>query len=62
MRAFLVAVLTAAVISVVAMFVLGEVGQRQSDQAFSSTPSVRLPEHGTTRNLVGKDWPADKNQ
>ena len=34
--------------------------QRQADQAFASSTSVRALAYGTTRNLVGKDWNAAK--
>jgi hypothetical protein len=38
------------------MYLVNQAFQRQADQAFSSTASVRLPAHGNTHNLVGKDW------
>lgn len=34
--------------------------QRQADEAFSSVSSVRLPDHGVTTNLVGRDWRPSK--
>jgi hypothetical protein len=43
------------VIAVGAMFVLDREFQYRSDESFTS-PSVRLPSHGNTHNLVGKDW------
>lgn len=56
MRAFLVSVLAVIVIAVGALYPLEWWGQRQTDQAFSSSTSVRLPDEGATHNLVGKDW------
>ncbi len=54
MKVFLTAVVAAIVIAGGAYYVLG-IYQRQADQAFT-TSAVRLPDHGTIQNLVGKDW------
>jgi len=43
-------------IAIGSMFILDEVVQCNADQAFSSLTSVRLPDHGNTHNLVGRDW------
>jgi hypothetical protein len=53
--AFLSAVAFAILIAIGAMFVLDR-EQYSSDEAFTSPASVRLPSHGNTHNLVGKDW------
>lgn len=56
MYAFLAAVATALLLAIVAMLVLDGRVQRQSDQSFQSISSVRMPDHGATHNLVGRDW------
>ena len=56
MKTFFVSIAAAAVISIGAMYALDATWQRQADQAFVSGSSVRIPDHGTTHNLVGKDW------
>jgi hypothetical protein len=56
MKAFLTAVAAAVVIAAGAMYTLDATWQRRADQAFVSGTSVRIPDHGTTHNLVGKDW------
>lgn len=56
MKVFLISMVTAIVVAVGAMYVLDSSLQLQADQAFISPTSVRLPSHGTTHNLVGKDW------
>ena len=56
MKVFLISMVTALVVAVGAMYVLDSSFQLQADQAFISPTSVRLPSHGTTHNLVGKDW------
>jgi hypothetical protein len=38
------------------MHLLDSISQRQIGQAFGSPSSVRIPDHGTTHNLVGKEW------
>jgi hypothetical protein len=38
------------------MFLLDRELQQQADESFPSTTSVRLPTHGNTHNLVGRDW------
>ena len=56
MKVFLISVVTAIVIAVGAVYALDSSPQLQADQAFMSPTSVRLPSHGTTHNLVGKNW------
>lgn len=56
MKVFLISVVTAIVVAVGAVYALDWSLQLQADQAFASPTSVRLPSHGTTHNLVGKDW------
>jgi hypothetical protein len=56
MKAFFTAVIAAVVIAAGAMYALDTTWQRRADQAFVSGTSVRIPDHGTTHNLVGKDW------
>ena len=56
MKVFLISMITAIVVAVGSMYVLDSSLQLQADQAFISPTSVRLPSHGTTHNLVGKDW------
>ena len=55
MRVLMSSIAAAVVIAIGSMLVL-ETWQRQADQAFSSPTSVRIPDHGNTHNLVGKDW------
>jgi hypothetical protein len=62
MRSFLTAVVAAIVVAVGAMLLLESVWQRHVDQAFTSTStSVRIPDHGNTHNLVGRDWYSAKD-
>ena len=56
MGVFLSAVAVAILIAIEAMFVLDRDLQYRSDELFTSPTSVRLPSHGNTHNLVGKDW------
>ena len=56
MKVFISASVVALVVAVGAMYALDSSLQLQADQAFISPTSVRLPSHGTTHNLVGKDW------
>ena len=60
MKTFFVSIAAAAVISIGAMYALDATWQRRADEAFVSGSSVRIPDHGTTHNLVGKDWDSDK--
>ena len=60
MKAFLSSLVAAAVIAVGAMYTLDTSLQRQSDQAYTSSTGARMPDHGVTHNLVGKDWYAAK--
>lgn len=56
MKTFLTAALLAIVIAVGSAYALGAF-QLQADEAFAShSGSVRLPDHGVIRNLVGNDW------
>ena len=56
MKVFFVSIAAVAVIAIGAMYALDATWQRRADQAFVSGSSVRIPDHGTTHNLVGKDW------
>ena len=56
MKIFLGAAAVALVVAIGAVYVLDSSLQLQADQAFMSPTSVRIPSHGTTHNLVGKDW------
>jgi hypothetical protein len=56
MKAFFTAVIATVVIAAGAMYALDATWQRRADQEFVSASSVRIPDHGTTHNLVGKDW------
>lgn len=60
MKVFFASVAAAAVMAIGAVYVLDAVWQRRVDQAFVSASSVRIPDHGTTHNLVGKDWDSAK--
>lgn len=55
MKAFVTAAVAVIVVSVSAMYILDTRWQR-ADQAFTSPSGVRIPDHGVTHNLVGKDW------
>lgn len=55
MKSFVSSIVAALLIAGGAMYVLDAKVQRRADQAFPNT-SVRLPDHGMTHNLVGKDW------
>ena len=56
MRVILCSMAAAVLLAVAAMYVLESSVQQRADLAYSSSPSVRGPGHGTTHNLVGKDW------
>ena len=56
MRVFLTSTVAAIAVAVGAMDGLDSSLQLQTDQAFISPTSIRLPSHGTTHNLVGIDW------
>jgi hypothetical protein len=56
MKAFFGSIVVALMIAVGAMYALDSSLQRQSDEAFMSPTGARLPSHGVTHNLVGKDW------
>lgn len=56
MRVFLMSVMSAVVIAIGSMLILDQGVQRKADQAFGASTSVRLPSHGNTHNLVGRDW------
>ncbi|WP_291869418.1 hypothetical protein [Bradyrhizobium sp.] len=61
MRVFLVSAISAVILAVGSMFILDQVVQRNADQAFGSSSSVRLPDHGNIHNLVGRDWYSAKD-
>ena len=56
MRIFIISAMAILVLALGSMFILDEAMQRNVDEAFSSATSVRLPDHGNTHNLVGRDW------
>lgn len=56
MRVFLMSAISAVVLAIGSMLILDRVVQRNADQAFGASTSVRLPSHGNTHNLVGRDW------
>lgn len=56
MRVFLMSVMSAVIIAIGSMLILDQGVQRNADQAFGTSTSVRLPSHGNTHNLVGRDW------
>lgn len=56
MKVIFASIAAAAVMAIGAMYALDAVWQRRADQAFVSASSVRIPDHGMTHNLVGKDW------
>lgn len=60
MRVFFMSVTTIVVLAIGAMFTLHQLVQRNTDDSFTSSPSVRLPDHGNTHNLVGRDWYSPK--
>jgi hypothetical protein len=60
MGTFLSGLAVAILIAAGAMFLLDREFQHRSDESFTSAASVRLPSHGNTHNLVGKDWYAAK--
>ena len=61
MKVYVASVVAAAIIADGARYGLDEAWQLQADQAFTSSASVRVPSHGTTHNLVGKDWYSAKD-
>jgi Na+/serine symporter len=52
-------VLTAIVIAVAAMYMVGAL-QQTVDQAFTSSTNVRFTHEENSHNLVGKDWSSAK--
>ncbi len=56
MKAFIASIVIVIVVAGGAMYALDATWQRRADEAFASTTGVRLPAHGNTHNLVGKDW------
>lgn len=56
MKVFVTALLLGTVLAVAFGYALDTMWQQQADQHFASTTGVRLPSHGSTHNLVGKDW------
>jgi hypothetical protein len=61
MRSFLASFTVAIIVAVGAMYLFEEVWQRRAEQAFTSPTSVQIPDHGTTHNLVGKEWNLSKD-
>ena len=61
MKAFLASIAAALIVAVGAVYSLDATWQRQANQAFTSSSSVRLPDHGETHNLVGKTWYSAKD-
>jgi hypothetical protein len=55
MRVYFASAAALAVLAILAVVGL-ETAQRNVEQAFTSAVSVRLPDHGNTHNLVGRDW------
>ncbi len=55
-KVYVASVVGAVIIAGGAMYGLDRAWQLPTDQAFTSPTSVRIPDHGTTHNLVGKDW------
>lgn len=60
MRVFLVSAMSAIVLAIGSMLILDQAVQRNADQAFGASSSVRLPDHGNIHNLVGRDWSSAK--
>lgn len=60
MRVFLMSVTAMVVLAVGSMFIFDQAVQHNANEAFSSSTSVRLPDHGNTHNLVGRDWSSPK--
>lgn len=56
MRVYFMSATAIVVLAIGAMFVLDQLVQRDVDDTFASSSSVRLPDHGNTHNLVGDDW------
>jgi len=61
MPVFLISAVSAVVLAIGSMFILDQLVQRNADQAFGASASVRLPSHGNTHNLVGRDWYSAKD-
>jgi hypothetical protein len=55
MRSFAAAVVVAIGLAIGGMYLLDKL-QLRADEAFYYPTSVRIPTHGNTHNLVGKDW------
>lgn len=56
MKIFVTALLLATVLALGFSYALDWSWQHRADEHFASTTGVRLPSHGNTHNLVGKDW------
>ncbi len=56
MKVYVASVVVAVIMAGSAVYGLDQAWQFPADQAFTSPTSVRIPDHGTTHNLVGKDW------
>jgi len=62
MRSFLASIVAIIVVAAGAMLLLESTLQRHVDHAFTSTStSVRIPDHGNTHNLVGRNWYSPKD-
>jgi len=59
-RVYFMSATAIVVLAIGAMFILDQLVQRDTDDSFTSAPSVRLPDHGNTHNLVGRDWYSPK--
>jgi hypothetical protein len=55
MGSFATAVVVAIGLAIGGMYLLDKL-QLRADEAFYYPTSVRIPTHGNTHNLVGKDW------
>ena len=60
MRSFVISILAAIVIAVLAFYLLDKTLQQSADQTFSSETTVRFPHEEAGHNLVGKDWSSAK--
>lgn len=62
MTSFLSAAAVAIIVAFGAVYVLDSMPQQRADQAYASTTGARIPDHGTTSNLVGTDWYSSRKQ
>jgi hypothetical protein len=61
MRIFGISLFAAILFALCAAVILNTVWQQRADEAFAVATSVRGPSHGSTHNLVGKDWLSAKD-